>query len=303
MAVKGELLFTGVCEFPEGTGADAPVGGRYIDVPALGIGTEDTVKLSIINGSATESIAVNIGHMDIVRPYQRRLHVPLVATCADTLATLTTTVPHNLSVGDRVIFNGTGGGLTANLYYYVVDPSLLMTDYVFQVSATPGGAIFNIDSDTETVGFDYVESPNITVPPATGNADNTFTTLSPHGLTVGDAVISKATTDAVVVNVKYYVLAVTSALVFTLASAVRGGTVLNLTDNTVHNLQLAEQFFSLVVPWDVAVNAAETYLVAPTGLISDIVQGFVIGTGGRIRFFPDDQTYATFAVIITIRRW
>ena len=302
MLSKGELIFSGVAQFPAGTGANGKM--LVIDLPRLAVEDDGIVELSVRNGSASEVLAVDVGHLRKFRPYPKDFGGTwMEAACADTAATLTTAKPHGLKVGDRVIFDGTGGGLTADLYYYVVDPLFLMTGYVFQVSATPGGAAFNIDSDTETNSFRYLPSPIDLIPSAAGSvAGDTYTCATPHGLTVGDAVILVGpTVDIVVANTIYYVIATPSALVYRL-SAARGGTVLNCGATDAVVVKLVEEFVSLTT-FTVPTWAAGTYLVNVAGLVSKIVQGLgAAPDGGRICISPSDQIYAEFAASVGIRR-
>ncbi|HUV04667.1 MAG TPA: hypothetical protein VMX94_06120 [Armatimonadota bacterium] len=303
MLSKGELLFQGVARFPAATGADGAM--RVIDVPVLGAEDDGIVEVAVRNGSASEILAVDVGGMRKFRPYPKDFGGKWMnAACADTLATLTTLKPHGLKVGDRVIFDGTGGGLTANLYYYVVDPLFLMTDFVFQVSATPGGTVFNIDSDTETNNFRYLPSPISAIPSAAGViATDVYNCATPHGLTVGDAVIldANATVDVVAANTVYYVIATATALQFQI-SATRGGTTLDVAATTAVALKLAPEFVSLTT-FAVPKFAAGTYLVNVAGLASKIVQGFAASPdGGRICISPGDQTYVEFAASVEIRR-
>lgn len=304
MMSKGELLWSGCCEFPAATGADGAK--KYIDVPRLSIGSEEQFLLNIRNGSEDEILAVDIGQMLVMRPYANDGNVRRQeCMVADVLATITTTMPHRLKVGDRIAFEGTGGGVTADLYYWVIPSPALMTDFVFQISATPGGAAVNLNADAANV-FTYVASPvaGVYLPSLAGSvASDTYTCGSYHGLAKGDAVIADATVDICVKDVVYYVIdAGLTAKVFSL-SAARGGTVLNVGATTpVTTLRLAEEYFSHT-SFSVAAWAAGTYLVPVAGMVSKLIQGWPFGpTGGRIYVHPGDQTYDAFCVSASIRR-
>ena len=309
---RGELLFAGCVQFPAGTGADGKM--RTLDIPVLAVENDGIVELSVRNGSATEIVAVDAGHLRKFRPYPGVCpnHAAssggwIAATGTAASDIFTTTNPHGLMVGDRVIFAVGGGGgdagATVNLYDSVVNPTGLMTDFVFQGSATPGGTVLNVDA-AEEVLFRYVASPTNAIPSANGVvATDVYNCLTPHGLTVGDAVIlnANATVDIVVVNTVYYVIATASALQFQL-SAARGGTTLNVGATDAVMLKLVDEFVSLTT-FSVPKFAAGTYLVNVAGLVSKVVQGFGASPGGsRLCFSPGDQTYDAFAVSVEIRR-
>lgn len=302
MMPKGELLWAGCVEFPAATGADGAM--KVVDLPQLAIGAEDRFLLSVRNGSEDEDIAVDVGHMLAARPYPRGTE-RLGCMAADVLSTITTVKRHNLKIGDRIAFEGTGGGVTADLYYYVIPSPALMTDYVFQISAAPGGAAVNLNADAANV-FTYVPSPlaGVYLPSLAGSvAGDTYTCGSYHGLAKGDAVIADATVDICVKDVVYYVIdAGLTAKVFSL-SAARGGTVLNVGATTaITTLRLAEEFYSLTT-FSVPKWAAGTYLVNVAGMASKVIQGWPFGpSGGRICVSPGDQTYDAFCVTFDIRR-
>jgi hypothetical protein len=273
----GELIWCRSVGWPTNSGQL-----RYIDIPALeNVAYNDKLILSVRNGSAEAILGVDVGYNKVVRPYIRGSQVSITATSTNATDVLTTATPHNFSVGDRVVFtNGTGdASLDSTLYYYVVNPTGLMTAYVFQVSATPGGAVKTLDSDTDTVVVDYVPSPVLAVPAAIGAADDTFTCTAHHGLTVGDplSVILAATDNGVASNTTYYVKSTATSKTFTLASAVPDGTVLNVTGTTASIVfKMVEQFFSLTT-FTVPVAAAATAYAGPTGLNSKVVEGCPLG--------------------------
>jgi hypothetical protein len=309
---RGEILFEGVANFPALTGADGLM--RVIDVPRLAVENDGIVEVSIKNGSNDAScgtLAVDVGHMRKFRAYPGERALDW-ASATGTAATdiFTSPKPHNLRVGDRVIFKvgGAGGDAGASLTvpYFVVNPTGLMTDYVFQVSATPGGgAVLNVDA-AEEVFFRYLPSPTDAVAvAAAGAADNIFTTLVPHGLVVGDTLVVKAATGNLVAGTLYYVLATATLTTFTVAPN-QGGTIFDpcpTVDLTGVAFYLAEEFVSLT-SFSVAPSAAATYLVNTAGVVSKIVQGFAAApNGGRICISPAAQDAAVaFAVFVQIRR-
>jgi hypothetical protein len=300
MMPKGELLWSGCCEFPAATGTDGAM--KFMDVPRLAIGSEETFLLSVRNGSEDEIINLNVGQMLAARPYPRDEVVRRQScTAADVASTITTLKPHRLKVGDRIAFEGTGGGVTADLYYWVI-PSILMTDFVFQISATFGGAAVNLNADAANV-FTYVPSPNLVIPAAAGSvAGDTYTCATYHGLAKGDAVVSDVSADIIVAGTVYYVIdAGFTAKVFSL-SAARGGLVLNVGATTAQNFRVVEEFYSHTT-FTVPLFAAGTYLVPVAGMISKLIQGWPYGAnGGRILVSPGDQTYDAFCVTAEIRR-
>lgn len=294
---KGQLLFRGVVHFPAGTGADGTM--QVMDVPVLPIEQNDNVLLNIRNGSKDENLAVDVGHYMAVYPYNRNNQKMLPCTTQDTENTFTTTQPHNLHIGDRIYFTGTGGGVTANLYYYVIT---ITSDYVFQVSTTPTGSAFNVNANS-TNFFDFVPSPTGNVNVASSSvAGDTFTCSVPHGLTVGDCVKFSVAHDIALAGVKYYVIAVTSIYVFQI-SAARGGTTLDVANNVATGIfAIDPEFFSLTT-LTVPKFAAASYLVNVAGLVSKVVQGWPFSdSGGRLTFSPGDQIYDAFTVFVSIRR-
>jgi hypothetical protein len=301
MMGRGEVLWQGGCGFPAATGADGAM--RTIDVPALGVGSEERLLLSMRNGSALEDLAVVVGHVHKFRPFPRRSHVRRENTCQNSANTVTTVLPHCLAPGDRIAFEGDGGGVTANVYYYVID-SARLTDFVFQFSATPGGAAFNVDSDSETNAFDFVPSPELLLPSAAGVvATDVYETATPHGLTVGDTVMlsTSATVDCLTVFTTYYVIATPTTLSFQL-SATRGGSTVNVGATTAVILKLSDEFVA-VTSFTLAKWAAGTYLVNVAGMEGKVVQGWPLGaSGGRITVSPGDQTYDAFWVSAEVRR-
>ena len=209
-------------------------------------------------------------------------------------------------VGDA----GGDAGAALTVPYFVVNPTGLMTDYIFQVSAVPGGGtLLNVDA-AEEVFFRYLPSPTDAVPVAAAEADdNIFTTLVPHGLVVGDTLVVKSATGNLVAGTRYYVLATTTLTTFTV-SAAQGGTIFDpcpTVDLTGVAFYLAEDFVVLT-SFSVAVSApavvAGSGLVNQTGVISKIVQGFAAApNGGRITIAPaDDDAAVAFAVFVQIRR-
>ena len=305
MKAKGELLWSGVLDFPAATGSNGLV--RVVDVPSLL--DNDYVEVIVRNASGTEDITVRLGHLEKMRPYRRGSQKRMSCTPSVALDTLTTVLPHNLKVGDRVAFEETSCGFTVNVYYYVI-PSTLMTDFVFQLSASPGGTTVDINAATAKV-FDFVPSPVLNLPSANGViATDVYNCLTPHGLAVGDAVQADATVDIVVKDTYYYVIATATQLQFQL-SASRNGTTLDVAATTAVALHLVDEFYQLtsfVVPkWASGAQlvpvVGATYAGPMAGMESRIVQGFALGSnGGRICVSPGDQIYSAFAVGVEIRR-
>lgn len=294
---KGSILWSGGVLFPAGTGADGLM--QVLDVPELPVTDADQLMLSIRNTSKDENLTVDVGTVMTVKQYVRTEQKRLECSTDDTADTFTTIEPHKLHIGDRIAFEGTGGGVTADIYYYVV---AIASAFVFQVSATYGGAVFNVNAAT-TNAFDFVPSPDGNVNVASSSiAGDTFTCATKHGLTVGDCIIFSVANDAALANVKYYVIATSTAYTFQI-SASRGGTTLDvLADAGTGVFALCPEFFSLTTI-QVPKFAASSYLVNVAGCVSKIVQGWPFGnTGGRLCFSPGDQTYDAFSVFASIRR-
>jgi hypothetical protein len=218
--------------------------------------------------------------------------------------------PHGLRVGDRVYFTvGSGGGdasMSLTAPYYVIDYLGTMTDFVFSVSATVGGgAIKTTDADEEVICW-YLPTPADAVAVAAIESDdNVFTTLVPHGLTVGDAVTVRVAKGNLVAGTVYYVVTTPTLTTFTL-SASQGGATFDpcpAGDLTDCALFMAEEFVSLTT-FSVPVAAAATYLVNNPANVSKIIQGFAQSpNGGVICISPAAQDAAVaFAVSVQIRR-
>ncbi len=247
----------------------------------------------------SENISVDLGHYMPVYQYVRGDQKYMACTTSDTADTFTTAVPHCLKVGDRIYFTGTGGGVTANLYYYVVN---VVSPFVFQVSATYAGAVFNVSAAAGNV-FDFVPSPTGLVSVVSSSVlGDTFTTGVPHGLTVGDCIKFSVAHDVASAGVKYYVIAVSDVFTFQIATS-RGGTTLDVSADVATGVfEIDSEYFSLTT-FQVPKFAASTYLVNVAGLLSKVVQGWPFSaTGGRLCFSPGDQTYDAFSVAVSLRR-
>ena len=322
MMAKGEILFEGCANFPAMTGADGV--SRYIDVPALPHFGDGFVELSVRNGSLdadSGTLAINVGHLRKFRPYPKTAKAWQIATGTAATDIFTTVQPHGLAVGDRIMFKvgpaGGDAGASLTVPYYVVDDVGKMTDFVFQVTAIEGGngagaaqTVLNVDAADE-VYYQYLPSPKYDTPVCScAFATNIFTSASPHGLVVGDAVVLKtqasvASDSNLVLGTIYYVLATATLTTFTIAPG-RGGTIFDPCANATAlagvEFTLASEFVSLTT-FSVPVFAAGTYLVDPTGLVSKVIQGFAAAPeGGRITISPSAQNAAAFNVAVQIRR-
>jgi len=303
IAMAGEYdysqpIFTGCAEFPAGTGADAVM--RTIDVPDLGLSTRNAVVVGVRNGSEDEDITVSLGNMSVFSPYTRGDQVSIACTPAADTDNWTTATAHNFSYGDRVIFTGAGGGVTANVYYYVI-PAATDSSTVFSVSATPGGTVFNVANATANV-VDYAPSPLSTDSIACAGAVDTdiYTSTAAHGLTKGDCLMTATTVDCLTLLTPYYVIATATGTTFQL-SAARGGSTVNVGATTAQTLYLPEEYAehtSFTVPK----FAASSYTANVAGIETRLVSGWPQSGGGRICVSPTDQTYDAFCATVTIWR-
>lgn len=142
--MKGEVLFRGKVDWT--VNEDTM---EVLDIGNLANGSED-VLICIRNGSPTVDLVCNVGHM---APCYPALTTPRgevdVTDTADVAATFTAPA-HGLHVGDAIVFSGDGGGVTADVVYYVISTADANT---FQVSTARGGSAFNVDADNETNTF------------------------------------------------------------------------------------------------------------------------------------------------------
>lgn len=248
-----------------------------LDIPALPLERNERVLLSIRNTSAAFDITANLGHKEQVLSYIRGSQASIACTSSNANDWFTTATAHNFNVGDRVVFSGTGGGVTANIYYWI---HAVPNSTTFQVSATRGGSLQTLNADAANV-VDYAPSPTGSVSVASAAATtNIFTTSTPHGLAIGDAIVFAATSAklAVTAGVIYYVTATATTTTFTISTA-RAGTAVDVTDTDTGSFQIAQEFFALtngstattitVPKWAALGDQAPV-----AGLVSAVVQGW-----------------------------
>jgi len=288
---KGDVLFAGVASW--NLDEDSM---EHLDVPNVLTGLHEDVLIAVRNGSPTVDLVVNVGHMAKILPYVRGDRPTLIgctASAADD--TFTTVVPHKLKVGDRVKFTGTGGGVTANLYYYVI---AVTSEYIFKVSTTHGGTVVNLNDDAANV-VDYVPSPAGEVAiTSTQDVNATFTTTVDHGLTVGDAIAFTGTGGGVTAGTVYYVIATSTTKVFQVSTA-RGGAAFNVdADDETNAFSIVEEFFALTTI-DVPKFAAGTTTAPVAGMVSALVQGW---NGGRLSLEKSAAEAAAFNAVVEVRR-
>lgn len=292
MAAKGELLWSGNVGW--GLNEDSM---EYLDVPPLPIGSEEQFLLSVRNGSGTVDLVANVGHMSKCVPFKRGERRALACTAANSGDTFTTAVPHKLVVGDRVKFTGTGGGVTANLYYYVIT---VTSAFVFQVSTAPGGSLQALNADAANV-VDVVPTneDEVTVT-STQDAAATFTCTDDHGLSIGDAIVFSGDGGGVTAGNVYYVIATSTTKVFQV-STTRGGSAFNVdADNETNTFHIVDEFFALT-SFDIPKFSAGTTTAPVAGLVSKVITGFG-HYGGRINFEKSAATAAAFFAYAEIRR-
>jgi hypothetical protein len=135
-------------------------------------------------------------------------------------------VAHDLVAGDGLKYSTVSGTLPTNLVagtkYFVES---VPTADSFKISATRGGAVFNIDSDGSG-DFFYT---NVAYSAASDAASDTIIRTVPHNLAVNDAVVLSGTVPSgSTAGVTYYVHSVPSPTTFTIKTTVAGTSALNI---------------------------------------------------------------------------
>ena len=308
MLPKGELLFAGVTEFAAAAGTGIM---RVLNIPPLPGGLDDQYLLTVRNGSEAEDLLVDVGHCVYFQPYRRNNQKRIAVTAANTGDLFTSATPHNFKVNDRLVFEGTGGGVTANLYYYVITNEFL-TATTFQVSATPGGSLQALNANAANVCDVVGSKTSSDVIYATGVvATDVYTSKDslgnavPHGFTIGDCIEADVAVDIIAAMTKYYIRTIPSATTFTLGAARGTGvTVINVGATDLVTFHVECEYASLT-SFTVPKFAASSFTANVAGIVTKVIQGWPFGgdQGGRLTFSPGtDGTYTAFAATVEIRR-
>lgn len=289
----GKALYRGFMEWA--TNEDAI---KYLDFDVHGANASDACNVLVRNESATVSLTAIVGERAQALPHNAILLNGVACTMANT-GDIVTYAAHGLSVGDPVRFGSTTGGVTVATIYFVL--TVLSADTFTLSTSKQGGSIQALNADGANTLY-TVASQSILTGVVAEADDDTFTTLSPHGFQIGDAIQLSGITGggtSVTAGTVYYVLTVPTVTTFTIATA-RAGSTLNVTpDITACTIVPAEEFYE-TARFSVPVFAAATSTAPVAGLESQPV-GNLTGKS-RIYLAKSASTAAAFKAYIEVRR-
>lgn len=164
-------------------------------------------------------------------------------TASSATDTFTTAGAHGLAVGDRVRIASKTGGMWLNGAPYYVRTVPSSTTFTLFGSNVSSGGIAAIGSDitastlyknVPVYGYAYQQANSggiFTLSAAVAASTDTFTTTTPHTLTVGDVItLNGSSAGGTADDINYYVRTTPLATTFTV-SATRGGSTLNVTSD------------------------------------------------------------------------